>query len=571
MKIFNVCKSSGCKTTDAFYPTIMLGGNWIAEMGFKIGSFATREYANGEITIRLINDVTFEQSEIIRKAIKSGKSNFLEIKNKLAFDIYRPLIQIQSKSLTAYGFEIGTSVLVEYEYGIIKIHHFDIDKFIQSLPLAEVPESPQNKDFQVTSVYARTQKSGCVSPVVRVSGSWLPNIGFNIYKFVKVEHSNGNVKIRLFEGLSPIQKEILQEIIQTKKRNFLTVKGHANMPEITLCQKYWAETEFKIGNPVVIKYAYGFIELSPLNVDNLIQSLSYVQGSDNQLSVCIKMYTKFVLKVICHFKTISYFPKLCFKGDWLQEIGFKVGTFAHIEYSEDAILIKALDNVTPEQAKLLKKLIKTKRGKLLCVWLAYAKKKFVPIVYISGKHLKKHGFKIGSRVMVECRYGVIKVTLRKKKKIRLLKISGLPTKIFTIKSWKSMARVPIRSTFKVLTKIITVNSNIKNTVKIPSIGLSGKLLLEWGFQIDDFASVQYSDRNIIITAHDDAIETYKILSKEMIKNKSGNFFNISTKHAEHGCFPYIKIRGKQLNKYGFEIGTQVLAKFSYKSIELKVL
>jgi len=106
------------------YPYLLLGGNWLSEIGFDIGRFANIDISNGLIIIRLFDDVSFDDSLILKQIIRKQYQKFLSVipRKKL------PVIQIKGKSLLDNGFKPQSHVLVKYEYGVIRLRLIESSK-----------------------------------------------------------------------------------------------------------------------------------------------------------------------------------------------------------------------------------------------------------------------------------------------------------------------------------------------------------------------------------------------------------------------------------------------------------
>jgi hypothetical protein len=116
-------------------PKILISGDWLNEIGFKIGKLFSVKYLKGSLILKLEGDPSIDNYEQVVKVLLKDNSfsllrvynNTSSIKNKDKF----PTIHIVGLRLNKLGFAVGSFVAVVYEYGIIKLKLLDIDK-IQS-------------------------------------------------------------------------------------------------------------------------------------------------------------------------------------------------------------------------------------------------------------------------------------------------------------------------------------------------------------------------------------------------------------------------------------------------------
>jgi hypothetical protein len=123
----NVVGSAKSNNEQKRRPRIRLAGFWLEEIGFTADCLATVEYAKGQIIIKRqgVGINTYNQ---VVKSIRTSKAKLLQVKAGLHNKKRTAHLEVKGFWLEELGFQIGSVIVVQYTYGLIKIRLLDLDK-----------------------------------------------------------------------------------------------------------------------------------------------------------------------------------------------------------------------------------------------------------------------------------------------------------------------------------------------------------------------------------------------------------------------------------------------------------
>ena len=113
--------------TERRRPRIRLAGFWLNEIGFEYEKMVTVEYQNGRINLKLQGSGIETYKNLVKEARKSGL-DLIKVENQYHNKKLTPHLEIKGFRLNDLGFNIGSVILVRFEYGHIEIILLDISK-----------------------------------------------------------------------------------------------------------------------------------------------------------------------------------------------------------------------------------------------------------------------------------------------------------------------------------------------------------------------------------------------------------------------------------------------------------
>lgn len=125
-KIITVSRAKA-KGSKMHRPKISFAGLWLNEIGFEANNLATLKYEHGSMEIKLQGSGIDTYSRVI-KSVRASKIGLLQVREAIHNKKCTPHIEVKGFWLEQLGFQIGSVLLVQYEYGLIDIRLLDIDK-----------------------------------------------------------------------------------------------------------------------------------------------------------------------------------------------------------------------------------------------------------------------------------------------------------------------------------------------------------------------------------------------------------------------------------------------------------
>jgi len=115
------------KYTQEPIPKVRICGCWLSEIGFRVGAEATAQSEPGAITLRL-QDEHIEYDAMMKYARKHKQKIVQIAKEPHNRGEPRPCIFISGSPVEKAGFQIGETLAVSYEHGVIKLQTLDFGK-----------------------------------------------------------------------------------------------------------------------------------------------------------------------------------------------------------------------------------------------------------------------------------------------------------------------------------------------------------------------------------------------------------------------------------------------------------
>lgn len=123
----NVVGSAKSSNEQKRRPRIRLAGFWLEELGFTADCLATVEYAKGQIAIKRQGSGIDTYNQVV-KSIRTSQTRLLQVKTEVHNKKRTAHLEVKGFWLEEWGFQIGSVILVQYTYGLIKIRLLDLDK-----------------------------------------------------------------------------------------------------------------------------------------------------------------------------------------------------------------------------------------------------------------------------------------------------------------------------------------------------------------------------------------------------------------------------------------------------------
>jgi hypothetical protein len=121
------------------------------------------------------------------------------------------------------------------------------------------------------------------------------------------------------------------------------------------------------------------------------------------------------------------------------------------------------------------------------------------------------------------------------------------------------------------TKIMVVGSEkTKNVKRQPRIRLAGFWLNDIGFKPDSIATIEYESKSILLKVQGSGLDTYKSFVRYARANKAG-LLQVKEECHNKKCTPHLEVKGFWLEMLGFTIGSHIVVKFEYGSINIRLL
>lgn len=123
----NIVGSAKSSNEQKRRPRIRLAGFWLEELGFTADCLATVEYTKGQISIKR-QGVGIDIYNQVVKSIRISQTGLLQVKTEVHNQKRTAHLEVKGFWLEELGFQIGSVIVVQYTYGLIKIRLLDLDK-----------------------------------------------------------------------------------------------------------------------------------------------------------------------------------------------------------------------------------------------------------------------------------------------------------------------------------------------------------------------------------------------------------------------------------------------------------
>ena len=121
------------------------------------------------------------------------------------------------------------------------------------------------------------------------------------------------------------------------------------------------------------------------------------------------------------------------------------------------------------------------------------------------------------------------------------------------------------------TKIMLVGSEKTRSLKRhPRIRLAGFWLNDIGFKPDNLVTIEYESKSIMLKVQGSGLDTYKSFVRYARANKAG-LLQVREECHNKRRTPHFEIKGFWLEMLGFTIGSHIVVKFEYGSINIRLL
>ena len=224
-------------------------------------------------------------------------------------------------------------------------------------------------------------------------------------------------------------------------------------------------------------------------------------------------------------------PQLMLIGDWLENIGFGVGTFVSIAFDNEGLTLKSLGTG-------YHMLVQNMKADTPVIQVTTRLKHKIPLTHLvlNGENLTRYGFDVGSPVTVHALSGTIHI-----KPINLLPYG-------------------INPHLMIKKKICHVHRGQYEGKPIPRIQLVGTWLSHLGFTLEKLVTVTYSPDQI----------TFKVTDMLKHTNKPRDMENSKhiTLHSTPNGKVGIRLQGLWLETLGFSIKTPFLVHYEHGLIRI---
>ena len=231
------------------YPGIALRGQWLADMGFIGGALVQALPEPGGVMFRLCNENIIRYSDLHADTKEQGG----RLIQSLVFD-NRPGLSMTGQLIVDAGIALGDSIIVKYEYGLIRVRKFPKG--------ARVIHVTNAKDPYTGELVSR----------IRLCGVWLPELGFAPDAVVTAAAVSGSVVLKLHDT----NMEQYSDLVRYARKNKLELlqvrqisSGDRQYPYITLMGVFADKAGFVPGDTLAAYCEHGQINLQRLDFDKL--------------------------------------------------------------------------------------------------------------------------------------------------------------------------------------------------------------------------------------------------------------------------------------------------------------
>jgi hypothetical protein len=123
----NVVGSTKTKDGQKRRPRIRLAGFWLEELGFTADCLATVESEEGQIIIRR-QGTGLDTYKNIVKQVRTSQTGLLQVKAEVHNKKRTPHLEVKGFWLEELGFHIGSIIVIQATYGLIKILLLNLDE-----------------------------------------------------------------------------------------------------------------------------------------------------------------------------------------------------------------------------------------------------------------------------------------------------------------------------------------------------------------------------------------------------------------------------------------------------------
>jgi hypothetical protein len=250
--LLSVSRSSSADNTR---PRINFQGDWLLEMGLTLGALVQVLPEPNGMVFNLCNENISSYSELMNSTREQGGSLI-----RVCFadkKTYKELtFQTSGKHIYSGGLKIGDALIAQYDYGIIRVRKIAA----KNLGFKSV------KIIQMT--YRKDKYTGILIPKLRLSGSWLNDIGFTAHELVTAESEQDIITFKVQENGMSNYKDLVKYARQNKMK-LLQIREEAGLPNLMTTGSLVENAGFEITDALAASYEDGIIKLQKLDFEKL--------------------------------------------------------------------------------------------------------------------------------------------------------------------------------------------------------------------------------------------------------------------------------------------------------------
>jgi hypothetical protein len=214
-------------------------------MGFIPGALVSVTPESGGLAINLCNDNITKYNELSNRVKEKG-GKLITVGTPNQYKPHGYLTVILGKNLKIDGYRTGDTVVVLYDYGIIRVH---------KLPAGKYFLVGKNRD-----------NIGRPVPHIVIWGHWLTDAGFTQDAFVTADSKPGCVTYTVWKDNDYCE---MVKFARKYKMKTINVRSRNVNPLISLRGAMLDNAGFDIGDIFSVEHEHGVIQLQKLNLGGL--------------------------------------------------------------------------------------------------------------------------------------------------------------------------------------------------------------------------------------------------------------------------------------------------------------
>lgn len=262
-------------------PKICLMGKWLPEMGFVTDSLVMAIPEENGITFTLCNENIKKYSDLV-KHTKEKNGKLISILWMAHKGSHYPTLHTTGNYICSSGLEIGDSVAVRYEYGVIQLKKIDQahrnDSNNTDAPTVRGRRKLVQNQLGLTedssikiAVVGKSRRNHAYLyvPTIRLTGEWMKEIGFVKDGLMTISSEPDSIlfqlqneDIRQYSALVKYAREHHMQLAQVGEINSRKKK----VPHICLTGSPLECAGFHFEDVFTISYKQGFIRLTKVNL-----------------------------------------------------------------------------------------------------------------------------------------------------------------------------------------------------------------------------------------------------------------------------------------------------------------
>ena len=230
-------------------------------------------------------------------------------------------------------------------------------------------------------------------PRISFTGDWLNDLGFSHETIVIATHKTGVITLKAHGKGIDVYKSLVQEVRLNKQHLFqslIAALGNGFYLDLTLEGAWLKRQGFNVGDIVLVRIAPKCIEIKKLNPKSL--------GFDEKCNFRL-------LQVQRYSDCGKVCPKMVFRGQWIDELGFTSDKTVNVTYKGNSIHF-----TVSNEERTTKKPRNVPLKRLNIGRISY-KQSFVPFFALKGDWLMEMGFNIGDNLLIGMKQNYLHVKL----------------------------------------------------------------------------------------------------------------------------------------------------------------